>query len=204
MRVRTLAAVIAEEAPVSPRRALALAAGVTRSLSALDAATAPSVVTADEIELHEDGTIRYVAEPDRPPSGDEDPELGAAVGRFLHALLTGREPLGREDAHEPALVAALPSSTCALIARSASEAPGQWPSLAEWSVELAAVAGAVAPPPPESEIRRRRRRRTVLTAALVALVALSAIVVWLAPGWWDDATDEGSIAPSGQLVRASS
>ena len=210
-----MAEVIASDAPVPAGRALAIMTAVSRTAGSLDPDSAPTRVTPDQVRLHEDGSVSlsgaaHSVEADHSTGPPPEPELGASIGRLLFALLVGREPVDREDAFEPALRAALPPSTCALIARSASEAPGQWPDVEEWTAELTRVAGALAPPVPAPERRRLRRRRGVLVAALVLLGALSVVVVWSAPRWWDSATDdEGSLPPAGpapvvQLLRASS
>ena len=197
-RARTVAEVIADDAPVAAGRALAIMAAVSRTVAASDPDRAPTRLTAEQVRLHEDGSVSLdLAGAASARAGtDDEPELGASIGRLLFALLVGRPPFDREEAFEPALRAALPASTCALIARSASEAPGQWPTVGDWTDELTRVAGPLAPPLPVPERRRARRRRVTLLAALVLLVVVSAVVVWLAPRWWDAATDEGSIAQS--------
>ena len=218
-RARTLADVIATEAPVPTGRALALMVAVSRTVGALDPDRAPRRLGPDDVLLSEDGTVTLVATAAASPAAEPDSELGASIGRLLFALLVGRRPIDHDDAFQPTLRAALPPSTCALIARSASESPGQWPSPGEWTDELTQVAGALAPPLPAPERRRTRRRQVALGVALVVLVAASIIVLWLAPRWWDSANDdEGSPAPArsgdrtatqldraaGQLDRASS
>ena len=206
-RARTVAEVIADDAPVAAGRALAIMAAVTRTATALDPDRAPTRLTADQVRLHEDGSVSLDAaraDIGSPATGSPDEsELGASIGRLLFALLVGRPPFDREEAFEPTLRAALPASTCALIARSASEAPGQWPTVDDWTDELTNVAGPLTPPLPAPERRRARRRRIILLAALALLAAVSVVVVWLAPRWWDAATDEksiGSDAPA-QLER---
>lgn len=201
-RARSMAEVIAQDAPVATGRALAIMAAVTRTAAALDPDRAPRQLTADQVHLHEDGGVSL--DPATVHAGGSPPEseLGASIGRLLFALLVGRAPFDRDEAFEPALRSSLPASTCALIARSASDAPGQWPDVEEWSDELARVAGPLAPPVPPTERRRARRRRSVLLAGLALLVVLSVVVVWLAPRWWDAATDEGSLAPADQRPAA--
>ncbi|MDQ2678213.1 MAG: hypothetical protein M3Y51_05670 [Actinomycetota bacterium] len=204
-RARTVAEVIASDAPVPAGRALAIMTAVSRSVGALDPAVAPARLTPEQVRLHEDGSVSLpAAEREEPPGvSPPEPELGASIGRLLFALLVGRAPIDREDGFEPALRAALPTSTCALIARSASEAPGQWPTVDDWTAELTRVAGALAPPVPAPEQRRVRRRRIALVAALALLVAVSLVVVWSAPRWWDSATDdEGSLPVAGRAVPA--
>ena len=224
-RARTVAEVIADDAPVAAGRARAIMAAVTRTTAALDPGRAPIRLTADQVHLHEDGSVSLDADTGALGAGGEgtgaegarsegtgapgigaDSELGASLGRLLFALLVGRPPFDREEAFEPALRAALPASTCALIARSASEAPGQWPTVDDWADELTSVAGPLAPPLPAPERRRARRRRIILLAALALLAVVSVVVVWLAPRWWDAATDEessGSEAPALSQVAPS-
>ena len=208
-RARTMDELIAADAPLPPGRALALMVAVTRTVAALDPERAPSRLEADQVRLHEDGSVSFEVPRRDEPAGSPapEPELGASIGRLLFALLAGRPPVGRDDAFEPTLRAALAPSTCALIARSASEAPGQWPDVEEWTTELAHVAGTIAPPLPAPERRRARRRRALLVGALVLLALVSILVVWLAPRWWDAATDERSLgtgAGPSQLLRAMS
>lgn len=201
-RARTLADVIATEAPLPTGRALALMVAVSRAVDRLDPAVAPRCIEPDDVVLSVDGTVSLPAADLSAASAGTDSELGASIGRMLFALLVGRRPLERDDAFEPSVRAVLPPSTCALIARSASEAPGQWPDVAEWTCELTRVAGALAPPVPAPERRRSRRRRSALTVAMVLLVVASVVLVLLAPRWWDSANDdEGSLA---QVERASS
>lgn len=203
-RERRLSDVIETEAPVQVGRALAIMVAVSRAVGALDPASVPARIEADDVRLREDGSVAL--DPSVAPRADGDEaEAGASLGRLLFALLVGRRPLHRDDAFEPSLRAELPPSTCALIARSASNAPGQWPSVEQWTDELTHVAGPHAPALPPPERRRVRRRRAVLAAALVVLAVASIVAVWLAPSWWDGATDsEGSLAPVAQVERASS
>lgn len=208
-RARTVADVIADDAPVATGRALAIMAAIARTVAALDPGRAPHLLTAERVRLHEDGSVSLDVDPiggeagatgrGAGPTDASGPpqagELGASIGRLLFALVVGRPPFDREEAFEPAVRAALPASTCALIARSASQAPGQWPTVEDWTDELTRIAEPLAPPLPATERRRARRRRVTLLAALVLLVVVSTVVVWLAPRWWDAATDEGSLAP---------
>ncbi len=118
---------IAADAPLPPGRALALMVAVTRTVAALDPERAPSRLEADQVRLHEDGSVSFEVPRTHEPAGSPapEPELGASIGRLLFALLTGRAPVGRDDAFEPTLRAALAPSTCALIARLCLGGP--WP-----------------------------------------------------------------------------
>lgn len=211
-RARRLSDVVDRDAPLPGARAMALVAAVARTVEAMDPAAAPIRLDPSEVLLHDDGAVVVVAGAESVACADAaDSELGASIGRMLFALLVGRAPLSRDEGYEPVLRAALPLTTCALVARSASDAPGQWPSPQEWVDELDRVAGAHTPPLPPVEQRRRRRRRTLLVAALLTLAAVSLAAALLAPTWWDDATDEGAVpapsavlAPSGQSERDSS
>ena len=192
---RSLASLVHDEAPLAPRRAASVLVAVCRELELLTSSgTRVTDLSAERIELAGDGSARI--EPGERPSGVG---TGAGVGRLLFELLVGRAPLGTDDAFEPHLTSSLPSSTVALLACSCSDAPGQWPSVADWSAELALVAGGQAPAEPPRRIAARRRRRMAVALAVLALVVLSAVVVVLAPHWWDDATHQESW--SGPLDR---
>ncbi len=177
---------VRDEAPLAPRRAASVLVAVCRELELLTSSgTAVTDLSAGRIELAGDGSARI-----EPGAARTGVAAGAGVGRLLFELLVGRPPLGAEDAFEPHLTSTLPASTVALLARSCSDAPGQWPSVADWSAELARVAGGQAPAEPPQRTAARRRRRTAVVLAVVALVVLSVVVVALAPRWWDDATSE--------------
>jgi hypothetical protein len=122
---------------------------------------------------------------------------------MLFELLTGRPPLGRDDAFEPVVRSALSPRVSGLLARSFSEAPGQWPDAATWCEALEAEAGPMAPPLPPKVANRLRRRRLLLVAGLVLLALATLVVVLLAPTWWDSAT-EGAAAVAAQPARTSS
>lgn len=194
MRRRTLASLAAEEAPLSPRRAAAVMVAVVRELERRDAAgPTDDPLRADDVVLAADGSVQVAG--DGRPSGDGDRSgvsAGAAVGRMLFLLLVGRPPLGPDDAFEPHLRASLPAPAVALLARSCSPAPGQWPSVHDWAEPLADLAGGQAPPRPAAEVARLRRRRRLVAVAVVALLVISAVVVLLAPRWWDAATTDES------------
>lgn len=191
-RNQRLSDVVELDAPLPGSRAMALTAAIARTVATLDPTDSPARLDPSEVVLHDDGTVTVAPRAGAARCTDPaDSELGASIGRMLFTLLVGRAPLSRDEGYEPALRAALPMTTCALVARSASDAPGQWPSPEEWVAELARVAAAHAPPPPPAERRRNRRRRQVLVAALIALVAASLAAAVLAPRWWDDATDDG-------------
>jgi hypothetical protein len=189
-----------DDAPLTPRRAASVMVAVTRELEHLDpTGKSPIDLRADRIELAADGSVRI--------TGTGTPHgvtAGAGVGRLLFELLVGRPPLGSEDAFEPHLCEALNPSTVSLLARSASPSPGQWPTVADWSAELALVAGGQAPPEPPSRATSKRRRRLALAVTLLLLASVTVLVLLLAPGWWDAATTEDSAgSTSAQLVDRS-
>ena len=200
-RRRTLASLVLHEAPLPPRRAASVMVAVCRELERLEAAgTTVTDLDAERVELDADGSVQIL------PGGDPDGvAAGAGVGRLLFELSVGRPPLGSEDAFEPHLTRSMSPGTVSLLARSASGAPGQWPTLSDWSAALGAAAGGQAPPEPPAAIAARRRRRAGITVAAVLLVAVSVVVLVLAPRWWDDATREEGHGPTGrsQLVDRS-
>jgi hypothetical protein len=161
--------------------------------------------TSSQVLLAPDGsvTVEPAAVGD-PAAGAAGLSAGASVGRLLFELLVGRPPLSRADAMEPFLTASLPPQVVVLLSRSCSDAPGQWPELAEWEAALAELAGGQGMAEPPRERMARRRRRAVLVAAIILLAAISVILVLLAPGWWDTATeDEGLGDPAAQLLDRS-
>ncbi len=200
-RRRSLAELAEAEAPMDPRRAAAVLLAVTRELERRRArGIVDEHVDADRVLLGADGSVVL---PDRhrspvvetselgPPVGTE---AGAHVGRLYFLLLVGRPPLRRDDAFEPVVRNALSAEQCALLARSFADAPGQWPTVAEWQSELGAIAQGMAAAPPPREVAAARRRRALLVVGLVALVIVSVVVLLAAPRWWDDATDQGASA----------
>lgn len=195
---RTLASLVHDDAPLAPRRAASVMVAVCRELERADAAGHPCTdVTAAAVRLAPDGSVRIGR------SGSADGvSAGASVGRLLFELLVGRPPLGTEDAFEPHLQASLAPPVVAMVARSCAGSPGQWPSVAEWSVQLGALAGGQAPPLPPRRVMAIRRRRVAIAVALALLLAVSVVVVVLAPRWWDDATRDEAGLPAAQWIRA--
>jgi hypothetical protein len=167
------------------------------------------------VVLADDGSVEVLGGPGaRLDVSDDDPEAprpgttaGASIGRLLFELLTGRAPLGRDDAFEPVVRAALSPAVSALLARSFSDSPGQWPDARTWRDALEAEAGPMAPPLPPAVAARLHRRRLLLMAGVALLVLATLVVVLLAPSWWDAATEEGAgpvRSPGAQLARTSS
>lgn len=194
---RSLASLVEDESPVPVRRAgavvLAIALAVQRSFAG---GTAVGALGAADVSVHADGSVDLapspVGSPDAPrwssettPGSDAPGPAGASIGRLLFELLIGRAPLGREDAFEPAITDALAPEACALMARSCSDAAGQWPSVDEWIGPLEELAGGQAAPLPPSVVARHRTRRAVLAAGVVVLAAASIGSVLMAPTWWD-------------------
>jgi hypothetical protein len=188
-RTRSLASLVHDDAPLPARRAAAvlvpLARELARPLSAADAP--PTDVTSERVRMCEDGSVLI--------DGRGAPDgvgAGACLGRLLFELMVGRAPLSSSDAAEPHLQASLPPSAVALLLRSCTDSPGQWPAVEEWQHELARLAGPMSPPLPARELAAQRRRARWIAVALVALLVISAAVLVLAPRWWDAATDDGA------------
>lgn len=203
-RRRTLQDLARCDAPLSAHRAAAVLVPVAVELERHPRAPDGAPVGSEQVELAEDGSVRVHV--DRASGPVDDTAAGASLGRWLFELLVGRAPLSGEDAFEPHLRRHLPAHVVALMARSCSDAPGQWPSVAQWRVELERLAGAQAAPPPPDQLRRERRRRVVVALALALLVVACLAVVLLAPAWWDGATQAGAPAgtdPMAQVLASS-
>lgn len=204
-RGRTLADLAAQDAPLPTRRAASLLAAVARDAGRRMPTDGGSGFTSSQVLLTPDGsvTVEPAAEGE-PAVGAEGLSAGASVGRLLFELLVGRPPLSRADAVEPFLTASLPPQVVVLLSRSCSDAPGQWPELAEWEAALVELAGGQGMAEPPHERAARRQRRAVLAAAIVVLALISVSLVLLAPRWWDAATrDEGLGSPAAQLLDRS-
>ncbi len=199
-RRRTLAELVDAEAPLPPTRAAAVMTAVVRALAAGPAhGEQVTDLMAESVILSEDGsaTVTSGAAPDGVAAG-------AGVGRLLFQLLVGRRPFATDDAFEPHVTNSFPPSTVALLSRSFSDSPGQWPAVADWAAELSRIAGAHAPAEPPRVVAARRRRQVLIALALALLVLISVTVVLLAPGWWDAATDEeGRSGPAAQDLAMS-
>lgn len=195
---RTLADLIAHDAPVPVRRAGAVMLAVARAVQRAATGALIGDLGAHQVTVHADGSVDLdpAAMKARSPAwaaaadvaaGDGPGPSGAAMGRLLFELLVGRAPLGREDAFEPAITEALAPEVCALLSRSFGDAEGQWPAVDEWVVALERIAGGQAAPLPPAVIARDRSRRTLLALALSLLAAISLGAVLMAPTWWDAA-----------------
>lgn len=196
-RRRSLASLVHDEAPLGARRAAAVLVPVARELARPRApGDVPHTdVSSSRVLLGEDGSVRIDGR-----GAPDGVSAGAGVGRLLFELLVGRPPLSADDAAEPHLQASLAPSTVALLLRSCTDAPGQWPSVEDWQHELARIAGPMSPPLPPDQVVAHRRRARWIAVALVALVLISVAVLVLAPRWWDTATEDGALgaaAPSG-------
>lgn len=213
MSRRSLADVVDAEAPVPARRACSIMVAVARELElAEQGGWDRGALDASRVQLSRDGSVDVVGEqgsrlhpadagdPDAPRPGTA---AGASIGRLLFELLAGRPPLGRDDAFEPVVRSTLSRDVCGLLARSFSDAPGQWPDAATWRAALEAQVGPMAPPLPPAMASRLRRRRLLVIAGALLLVAATLVVLLLAPSWWDSAT-EGAAALAGQSARTSS
>lgn len=176
------------------RRAAALLVAVVRDAGRLSAEHGEGPGTgfdASAVQLVADGSVRITG---AVPGGRHDapagPSAGASVGRLLFGLLVGRVPLGRDDAVEPHLVESLPPHVVALMVRSCSDTPTQWPTLADWEPVLRELAGGQLMDEPRRDRSRRRRRRAMVAVAVAVLAAISLAVVLLAPRWWATVTSE--------------
>jgi hypothetical protein len=196
---RSLASLVADEAPVPVRRAVAVMLAVALAAQRAQASgTAVGAVSSEDVTVHADGSVDLATTETSSSAPMWSSEAvasaapgpgGAAIGRLLFELLVGRAPLGREDAFEPAITEALPAEACALMARSCSDAVAQWPSVDDWVRSLEGVAGGQAAPLPPAVVSRDRTRRALLAAGVVALAAASIGSVLMAPTWWDHVND---------------
>lgn len=190
---RSVSDLARSEAPLEPTRAAALTLAIAEAADYTPPGIdVPEQLAPDTIHLEPDGSIRLTPTAGSYEAGPASTgAVGAAVGRAHHLLLVGRVPSDAADAFEPYLLSRLPATQCALIARSCSSSPAQWPGVTEWVQELSEFCGGDRLAlPPERQRRERRSRRTARAA--VALVVLgTAAVLWLAPRWLA-ASSEGS------------
>jgi hypothetical protein len=191
---RSLADLTEQDAPVPVRRAAALLAAVARDAEGAVAGHGEGPGTgfdASQVLLVADGSVRITGAATGGRHGARAaPSAGASVGRLLFELLVGRAPLGRDDAVEPHLIESLPPHVVALVARSCSDTPTQWPALADWEPVLGELAGGQLMDEPRRRRARRRRRRATIAVAVAVLAAISLAVVLLAPRWWATVTTE--------------
>jgi len=191
---RPLQDLVATEAPLPARRAAAVLLSVARGMRSEQLhGRDPGPLRSADVILHDDGSVDLrpsgTTDPD-PPDPDRPGPAGASLGRLLFELLVGRPPLDRADALEPAITDTLEPADCALVARSCSEAPGQWPSVDEWVDALTRIAGSQAPPPAPAERARQRRRIRLIGAGLAALALASVLSLVLTPVWWRGADEQ--------------
>lgn len=194
----TIAKIAAEHAPLDPRHAAALVLGTVDAAVHSRPSDLPSRLNPDLIEVDERQKIHLLHDGD--PGGRASPHaqgvhdaehLGADVGELLFLLLVGRPPRGAEDAFEPHIRASLSPQLVSLLARACSSAPGQWPMATEWIGPLQSFLGSASRLSAPRHTAARRRRNAITAAALVALILVSAIVLWMTPRWWDTATEGG-------------
>jgi hypothetical protein len=202
---RSLASLLDEQAPLpAPRAAAVMSAVGDQAVRALATGANLTDLGPEQVLLHEDRSISF--DLGRAPGAGgaaTGVAVGACVGRMFFHALTGRPPLGADDAFEPHLTAQLEPRTIALLSSSCSDAPGQWPGAATWAQEFAHIAGPLRAPEPPSVRAQRRRRQLVIGLALTILALISVVVVLAAPGWWADATeptDEGGLAADRPVV----
>lgn len=204
---QSLAELIRTDAPVNPRRALAVALSLVDEL--IDLSRRGRKVTGfrpDQVWLSGDGSVSFdvdICSAARETATASPSESAASVGAVLFELLMARAPISSADAFEPAITSSLPPTLAALIVRSVSDSAGQWPTLDLWADALGAAIGGGAVPTPPIRVRRDRRRAFVAVALLAVLAAITVIVVTLAPGWWNSATtDEGSLTDQSSLAAS--
>lgn len=201
---RNLAELIASEAPIGSRRALAITLAVVDELIDLTRnGRNPSRFSPALVNLGNDGSVSFDLA-DSPPDDEEwsdvprsarPSECAAAVGQTLFELLMARPPVDSSDAFEPGITSKLTPALSALIVRSVSDSPAQWPTLDLWAATIAPQARGSATSAPPARQRRDRRRTVLSIALLVVLAAITVLVISQASGWWDNATrDEGSLA----------
>lgn len=185
------------EAPLDPRRAAATMLAVAET-AAFDPPpiAVPAQLSACQMHLAPSSSVHLT-----PSYGAGAPSLavssaaaGAAVGRAYHLLLVGRAPSSNVDAFEPYLVGAIPPSQCALIARSASESPAQWPDVTEWVDALTGFCGNQRLAAPAALLRRQRATRIRARVAIVVVVVATAAVMLLAPRWLDAMSEQSNPA----------
>jgi hypothetical protein len=196
-RSRTLADMAREDAPLPARRAASVLLAVAREAERrAGGGVRMAGFTASQVTLCADGSVRIDQDdPTGHITARDDDTAGTSIGRLLFELLVGRPPLDRDDALQPFLTSSLPPEVVGLLARSCSDAPGQWPEVAEWREALGALAGGQAMGATARERAARRWRRVVLAVALAVLVAITVAVLVLSPRWWDSATrDEDGMA----------
>lgn len=194
--VRRLDELVRSEAPLGSRRAASVMVAVAREAARLEAAGRPvGPIGAEQVRLCADASVVL-----EPGATSHEGAGGASLGALLFELLTGRPPLGREDAYEPAVIASLSPTLRALMARSLSDAPGQWPTAQEWSDSLEAEVGGLAPPLAPRAAARELRRRRLVVLGMAVLLAASLAAVLLAPRWLDS-LDEGASAVFGRAVE---
>lgn len=189
-------------------RATAIATAVARHLETIEAAGFdPGRIDPTRLVVSADGSVsltgaggRLLEDHERDDTGPSiGTEAGASVGRLLFELLVGRAPLGREDAFEPVLVSSLSPRVCALMARSLSDAPGQWPTSGAWRARLEEDIGGQAPPLPPAEQRRQKRHRALMIIGLVVLVGATIAILAMAPVWWSEVNERSLGTGPGSL-----
>jgi hypothetical protein len=207
---RTLAGLVDDEAPLPGPRACSIMVAVARDAERIERSGRHlGPISADEVELRADGTAvirgahshqqRQTGDPGH--EGDRPSPAAASIGQLLFLLISGRLPLGTEDAFEPAARDAFSAEVCSLLARSISQAPGQWPGVGEWRRTLEEEAGALAPPLPRRVLLGRTARRVLLGVGVALLTGATIAALLLAPGWWDS-LEEGSTSPSTPVRNA--
>jgi hypothetical protein len=167
----------------------------------------PTRFSPAQVNLGNDGSVRFdfADTAVETAAGDEEwsdvsrsarpSECAAAVGQTLFELLMARPPVDSSDAFEPGVTSKLTPALSALIVRSVSDSPAQWPTLELWAATLTPQVGGAATPAPPSRQRRDRRRTVISVVLLVVLAAITVLVISQASGWWDNATsDEGSLS----------
>lgn len=190
---RDLAAVLSQEGPLEPLRAVSVVGGVA---AALDAAHAAGLVHGDlaasDVLLGDDGSVRLTGLGTPPPAPADPRDDVAALAGLLHECLTGSRPSPADVRPPSALRPGLPPRLDAVVLTGLADDPAErYPSAGELA---AAARSAVAERGGPSATAGRRSRRLLPVAlagvTVLAVLALLAVLVLGRPD--DDAPTAGA------------